>query len=78
MGTIKVIITVQRVCEPPPDCHSARHFSPQRIIALDNLNHAGEREGKKKRNTLHTNLHAAELIAFQRVIVPQRQILIGC
>lgn len=72
MGTIKVIITVQcvRAGAKLPLCLP---LSPQQIIALDNPNQV-----RSCRNTLHTSLHAMKLIAFQKVIVPQHQILIEC
>lgn len=72
MGTIKVIITVQCV-QAGSKLPLCLPLSPQQIIALDNLNQV-----YSCRNTLHTSPHAMKLIAFQKVIVPQHQILIEC
>lgn len=72
MGTIKVITAVLCV-QTGAKLPLCLPLSPQQIIALDNLNQV-----YSCRNTLHTSLHAMKLIAFQKVIVPQHQILIEC
>lgn len=72
MGTIKVITTAMCALAQAklPLCLP---LSPPQIIAPDNLNQV-----YSCRNTLHTSPHAMKLIAFQKVIVPQHQILIEC